>query len=184
MEKVKITQEQADAIEYFKEHLEPKLKGMLNRDLIAALSDGYEVEPEYQCGEWIAYKRSDGTTIIAKIVEVEDDSVLTDYQVAVCNQRFYFPSIRHATPSEIAAEKERRFWSENNRNTWELKENDVIYDESEQYATVVDKVHIDSKRETIVIFKDGEWEFRDNVVEQFKVLCFAESRLDRGDEHA
>lgn len=204
MEKVKLTKKQADSLEYLKSlwkgtpakklnfiligekldkeyHWDNEADEIPDADFIEALHFGYEVEPEYQCGEWIAYKRPDGTTIIAKIVEVEDDSVLTDYQVAGFDQRFYFPSIRHATPEEIKQEKERRWWERHDRDVWELIKGDTL--KNTKNYLIYEVVDVDSEGNVAFINDIG---FRDKglIKRGYKVHCFAESRLDRGDEHA
>lgn len=123
MKKVKVTKEQAEEIEFAQGyHLEEyvikahtgattwelvgKFKG-LNKlvldKLIRALYIGYEVEPDFKVGDWVYHKP---TKSIGKVDAVGD----TKISVITYDDFIYFgiSEIRHATPEEISAEKERR----------------------------------------------------------------------------
>lgn len=138
-EKITITQEQADAIERLKEgqrkDFEVYYKGNRERvvdwarplsdlstgEYISILYDGYEIEPKYKTGDWVA--NLDGSNIYpkgdAKVIEV--GLVGEKYVRPVGNEAWGFPFylVRHATPEEIKAEKERQKWSE-------IEEGDVL----------------------------------------------------------
>lgn len=128
MEKVVITQEQANAIEWVmkfsdksstvEEHIEYRLEesgwklddlkplNELSTDyLIRALYIGYEVEPEFKVGDWVVCEVPEGAS--SNIYKVTDNA---GYSVNLDNMygNFKKNKIRHATESEIAEEKERR----------------------------------------------------------------------------
>lgn len=192
-----ITKEQAEKIEwaknYFKEDGLSRIVGLWMKnfsiwepvtgpliemkldDLIRSLYIGYEVEPEFKIGDWI-YISSEGThnskEMVAKVESKYNESQLcldNNWNIGAGSQY-----IRHATPSEIAEEKERRFWNRNDRDVWELRKGDVLI--CDGYPRVVEK--IDNFNEKSVLFKDDDWEYYENVVEEYKVLAFNKDRLD------
>lgn len=180
MEKVKVTQEQAGAVEWFKKEHQEKLGDMSLRSFYDALRYGYEVEPEYKVGEYIVYE-NEVVKNTMKIIDIEAGDILVEpiyegfenyNRVSVTS-----PSIRYATPSEIAKEKERRFFARNGRKPWELLEDDIL-----EYLG--DLLIVDSFDSEDVCFRrskgsiDDYFENLDYVKEHFKVVCFAESRLD------
>src|SRR5699024_11265270 len=61
--------------------------------------------------------------MISKITKVSGRSALLE---GVNNCWWGFSQIRYATESEIAAEKERRFWNRHGREVWELKQDDLL----------------------------------------------------------
>jgi|SRR5699024_4579637 len=123
-EKVVITQAQANSIELYrntgeksgKALAEVYLDGMFitNRclidltfdDLMKAFFVGYEVEPEYSPGDWVAVNYRDQTKV-ERILNVYRDSGVLEFDRDTLNV-YVTEDIRHATDYEIAAEKERR----------------------------------------------------------------------------
>src|SRR5690625_3495325 len=121
MNKVKLTNDQAKAIEKlkggkfyinaypveykvkhsFKGKLEA-LNSLTTDEFIRALYIGYEVEPEYKVGDWIKSKLGKG---IGKIIDIDDTWYWTDFGLAVPKED---DVIRYATDEEIAKEKQRR----------------------------------------------------------------------------
>lgn len=187
-EKVKVTQKQADWLERYeltqeqidwyidiqpyKKRPDSPIVNWSSSEVARALYNGYEVE--FKEGDWV-YNR-----IIDKVAQI-DERYDAGYNLWVDDEEFNFyfmKDSRHATGSEIEEEKERRFWARNGRNVWGLKRGDIIYDKSEPYAGVVEKIHGDAGGEVLVIFKDGFWEFYNNVIEKYNVVCFAENQLD------
>ena len=125
MNKVKLTQEQARAIErglelssrekLVKEHVEYQLQNkkwsvgklksfneLSTETVIRALYIGYEVEQEYKVGEWVKSKLGKGVGII---IDVDDSEYYTDFGMIVPK---HDDLIRYATDEEIAKEKQRR----------------------------------------------------------------------------
>jgi hypothetical protein len=186
-EKVVITKEQAEAIE----NLEPETpkssivkahlnhKGMWGSDmsplnalhadkLIQALYIGYEVEPEFNVGDWIT------DTITGKVAKIDHRGV-SESQAWVDDDTFnFFENFRHATPGEIAAEKERRWWSKHGRDVWELREKDMLIDSHGNVHEVTGVPHdLDSR-----YYLDYVAINFDEIKGKYSVLVFAENRLD------
>src|SRR5690625_2394970 len=126
MEKVKITQEQADAlrkaiadygsdnvmndhvkmIDNWENILDP-LNDLEPHQLARALYVGYEVEPEFKIGQWVKSRHGIGT---GKITKIDKMGYYTDFGMIATSD-----DIRHATPQEIATEKARRWWAKHDR---------------------------------------------------------------------
>lgn len=162
-EKVKLTHKQVDAIEYFKnkwgdqriimlhaemlldaEHepidQEVNLAGMPLLTLVDALRIGYEVEPEYKVGDWVVRLSNECDTREAfaegRMFQIKR------LAGALFEDEFGFlhksSVIRHATPEEIKAEKERRVWAGIGREVLEFREGDWLekYDGSIWFITL------------------------------------------------
>jgi len=117
-EKVKLTQAQADEVKRIKDidyaiNIHPlnkrpdsPLRNLSVAAIARALYVGYEVELEYSVGDWI-YRERD--MVISKITKIDygmnvSGSIFTDAYTG----RLFKDEIRHATESEIVAEKGRR----------------------------------------------------------------------------
>jgi len=88
------------------------------------LCDWYEVEPEYCVGNWVVVKDEFANVgKISKITKVSDGIALLG---GVNNCWWTFRQIRHATPEEISAEKDRRWWKKLNRKVGEWKKGDIF----------------------------------------------------------
>src|SRR5690606_29085439 len=152
MEKVKVTREQAEAIEYLKKLLSDTserkrnlqlIKEKLDHDyhwespnfkaaneipddiFIAALHYGYEVEPKFEVGDWVVIDYKEHGTKVGKIKGyIKKDAFYIDNNHAAGS----IMNTRHATPEEIVAEKERRWWAKHGRDVWELREGDILFD--------------------------------------------------------
>src|SRR5699024_9588337 len=97
MSKVKITKQQAEAIEELRSKRFPdsviahnvacdnynsrvsrsehdSLCEMKFDDLIKALYIGYEIEPEYKVGDWVRYWKNDCLAVVDKITEIRYDN--------------------------------------------------------------------------------------------------------------
>lgn len=172
-DKVKLTKEQAIVIG---EHLdnsgskedavEQHIRGWSFKDtkclneltldeFIHALYIGYEVELEYKVGDWVVTGRN--------VIGVYGKDIMTS------------GNIRHATESEIAEEKERRWWSCHGRKVNEYKPSDIVSASSSSLLCleVIDidcdgDVRLQQHDETIFLRKP----------EKLTVICFAEDRLD------
>lgn len=161
MEKVILTKEQADAIEGLKKgngYKFMKTRVILNyyndspildltiEDLSKAFLNGYEVEPEYKKGDWVF--DFDKKEVFQLNKEQERNLI-------------YWGSgkpVRHATPSEVAEEKERRFWKKHGRGVREVRSGDIIHN-----------VVLDELDEVMNTHK---------LEEGYNIVCFAEKRLD------
>ena len=192
MEKVKVTKEQAKGLNQIttpqsavKDYvgnwqLGNDLNALSLDELIRALYIGYEVEPEFEIGQWIVLTSPfTNAKITARILDIDvggDNRVRLDRDDHCWWDK---EDIRHATPEEIGEEKERRFFARHGKKPWELKRNDLIYsarygllaiaNETElgaywAYSYAGSNIHAISKKE---LKEDG-----------YKVVCFAESRLD------
>lgn len=167
-EKVKITECELDLIESFKEDFHMNFYGMSLNKFILALKEGYEVEPEFECGDWVVFfSRTLEDYVTRKVIVIYTETGF----VTVDREHFSIAleRLRHATESEIQEEKERRFWGRLGRNINEFYEGDVVETNSGFISTVL---NIDI---TGVLLKNF-----DNV--QFPVeltlICPKESRLD------
>lgn len=193
-EKVRLTKEQARAVEVFKdnnltlkdyayENLSEELDPIqiLGIDKMArALYVGYEIEPELDVGDWVISKvtgeigkithlKSNGYVVTdIKLVDYKDDVFLVDKPDWFLKK----------TPEEIAKEKQRRWWAKHGRGVWELKERDLLR-----------QVHDNTKHEVRRMYKDGSVSFVNDsgalsklsIQSHYKVICFAEDRKDLDD---
>jgi hypothetical protein len=157
MEKVKITQEQADAIEKGLSNNDWSKDGMLSihaekyekfsssawgypyeslnelhiGKLARILFIGYEVEPKFKAGDWVTdiHQRNNVTGQITKI-DTDPDGYKLAWGYFSYDDRetnFSFEEIRHATLEEIATEKTRRWWAKNDRDVGELRMTDIVF---------------------------------------------------------
>lgn len=183
MEKVKVTKEQAEAIERWADKIQlvkAKLFGFLNHgedesiaemtvdELIKALYIGYEVEPEFKVGDWVV--NANGT--IGKITNINEFGEFEGFwekTEMLCEKDNF---VRHATPEEIAAEKERRWWAKHGRDVWELRPGDLLVSDIRVFKEVRE-VNNDS-----VTFVYENYVAMDRLKLYYKVVCFAENRLD------
>lgn len=178
MEKIILTKKQANVIENFKDGFDNIMNGLTYDDFIKAVKDGYEVELEFKVGDWVT-DRDESSNVTGRITRVDTVNKLVwgyfSYHDKETN--FDFWEVRHATPSEIAKEKERRFFAKHGRESWELRHNDILFDESEEWAEVVDSVE---ERDGImaVVFRNGDYSYLCDVKKYSKVAVFAKDRLD------
>lgn len=155
MEKVKLTQEQANGIESMREMWSDEslirthsdspnmwagpnaenLNGMPLLTLVDALRIGYEVEPKYKAGDWVskengeAFKYSTGG-FAKEVKAVHKNNV----ELVDAEGTFGFDFLRRATPEEIKAEQERRVWSGIGREVGEFRVGDgYLYDTNALY---------------------------------------------------
>lgn len=191
--KVKLTQEQADAIEstigFYNDieriielHVNAKdswikkseaLKELSLFELVNALCIGYEVKPDFEVGDWVVAESGHWKGSIGE---------LKNHFIFLGKSRYDFltgsieeESIRHATPEEIATEKERRWWAKHDRGVWELREGDILVAFDGGYLVQIDKV-FDAYH---VLFLGGAKEVElKEVKNNFELVCFAEDRKD------
>src|SRR5699024_2274293 len=145
-DKVKLTREQAEAIKSIRGdinggftpgNIRTQLKkqwmsrpyATLNElpfeQFIVAVLGDYEVEETFEVGDWV---HNNVTGRVAKIDDrgYDEEVAWVDDDKVNC-----FTQFRHATPEEIAEEKQRRWWAKHGRDVWELRENDLLYYDDE-----------------------------------------------------
>src|SRR5690625_814820 len=192
MEKVKLTQEQADAIErgikiYGKSRIMNDhaldgwvgnlndLNGLTKDEIARALYVGYEVEPEIKVGDWVFIDFGEAGTEIGFIKGRINEP--HSFYIDKCHFGANVNEARHATPEEIAKEKERRWWNKHGRDVWELKKGDVI-------GINIKTITINEVREDgYIAYFDGLGSDRIYSVDSlksggYKIICFAEDRKD------
>lgn len=144
--KVKISQEQADAIErYLKCHdhcdvtiinshasgairmlgAYQALDNMSVYTMSRAILSGYEIELEFKTGDWVVYNSLEGI-VIGQLQKCIFDDFRVD-RADKDGMSFYPNEWRHATNDEIKKEKERRMWKTIGREVGEFRERDVGY---------------------------------------------------------
>lgn len=184
-EKVKVTREQAEAIEEIKDidyainihsfnkRPDSPLADMKTSELARALFVGYEVEPEFKENDWVYVEvPKEELPNVYQIMRVDNYSVNLDRLYGNHKKN----EIRHATPQEIAAEKERRFWKKHGRDVWELKNGDLLTSDDDDYVEVFEG--FGRRMPKMIFFKDGtKYEFS-YIKEHYRIACFAENRLD------
>lgn len=190
-DKVILTKEQAEAIEFAKKHHmrheiidaymqindsrlvdELKVLYQLSYDkFFKALYIGYEVEPEFSCevGDWIK------DTSTGAVFQVKD----TQHRNNVMDSRY--TTKRHATPSEIAEEKERRFWNKFGREVNEYRAGDIV----KGRGVITEKWRLGPVKKTpelegaVQIEDISDGNTIDLEMESCRLICPVEQRLDR-----
>lgn len=192
MEKVILTQEQAEHIELVKSErnietvignvffnkrkyrrensINDVIESIGLEKMLKAIYIGYEVEPEFKVGDWIIDEFSGSMTIIENAGYAND--------LNNCRN-----NIRKATKEEIAKEKQRRWWAKHDRDVWELKKGDII---EKLYTPLNLKVREITGVDDQFIYARGfevERIFKINtnttqIDANYKVICFFEDRKD------
>ncbi len=179
MQKVKLTQEQADTVEENTADKETAIRlhvggswlapvnKCLNKltldELVRALYIGYEVEEEYKEDDWVVLK--DGN--IVRIYYVKNGVYSSNvvgypkgkvfaYDLGGDYWYDYEEIERHATPEEIAQEKERRWWEKHGREVREIKVGDILYDNRSHDFFMATNNHYLTKKSKyeLICFKD------------------------------
>src|SRR5699024_9487763 len=152
MEKVKLTQEQAWMIENHRGSFESLMRKhhmkncatyideLTTQQVVDAYFGGYEVEKTFEVADWVVY--DNGVRCGYKTNQIKD----VDGQKAYFDEgrTMYLTSLRHATPEEIAEEKQRRWWSKHGRDVFEFKTGDLI--DHDHYVVEVMEVRSDMLR--------------------------------------
>lgn len=183
VEKITITKAQAEAIEkcVSKEDLiKSKLVGLLEHGkdepiaeltletLVQALYIGYEVEEEFKVGDWVMHELSKWLGEVTRIYE-DELNVLRLGDGYIWNKKY----VRHATPEEIAEEKQRGWWARHGRNVYEFKEGDLI-----DHGKIVSEVTEVRGDLLWVKMNAVAGTLTKECYDQIKVICFAEDRKD------
>ena len=198
MEKVKLTKEQVTALEKaindygidttMNDHSPHNWGGFLSplnelkiHQMARALYIGYEVEETFEVGDWVVYDNGVERGYGYKTNQIKD----VDGQKAYFDEgrTMYLTSLRHATPEEIATEKQRRWWAKHGRDVWELKENDLLISKHDKHSCQVKFVEAADEYGVLLVdgikdeFYEGEHDLQ-ILQDRYKVICFAENRKD------
>lgn len=187
MNKVKITQDQARALELavadygsdnvmdnftaggiWSEKSLKALNGIRPSVLARALYRGYEVEPHFKEGDCVVYEGMH-PKLIGRIVSVEGE-LRVDTPRYTVPQSLPVSELRYATKREI-------WWFENDRDVWEMREGDTLKYIGDLY--IID--WFDSEKVGFKSSKESSGKFvetLDYVKEHFRVFCFAQDRKD------
>ena|SRR5699024_1405844 len=193
MEKVKLTREQARAVEHKKKNDGRGIKAVLNdifyepkftdirsvnevireigmENFIKALYIGYEVEPEIKVGDFVDINLF-GISRIAEVTGVKGNMIAINGS----DEYHLFKINRVLTDEEKQEEKQRRWWESNNRAVWELKEGDILKDIYQRENHEVVGIGFMGS----VMF-EGDTSYRavDEIENKCTVVCFAEDRKD------
>lgn len=208
MSKVKLTREQERALEVYKGYgedletfiewkdtwsntYEPLKKLTLDEMARLLYQEGsYEIEQVFEVGDWVV-KEFEGITgdVIGKVEKIDESnygveqlhglwSNFLKHKTIIVNEG----NVRHATPEEIAEEKERRWWAKHGREVWELKQGDVIKGKSYGRLYAINKDLEDVYKATAIGHEMDVKIIKDKISENYKVFCFVENRLDEKDE--
>lgn len=192
MKKVKLTKEQAKAIEKIKANQLEQIERLLANpddygifewskvllklspeEYYDALFEGYEIEETFNVRDYVT--RIDNGQVI-KVIGVNREE---KYVYESLSSMHMFKDIRHATPEEIAKEKERRWWANHGREVWEIREDDLLEYLGNVYI-------VDCFDSEAIWFRRNKYSYSDYselvsfVRKHFKVVCFAEDRKDVG----
>src|SRR5690625_4677361 len=193
MSKVKLTKEQAEALEQAKEgrgkdkvmngiggkwyrELEP-LNDLTPSQMARSLYIGYEVEAEFKVGDWVVYKSNIHETPIVRTVSKINQprssaSLDAESIVAPLN------NLRLARSEEIAEEKERRFFAKHDRAPWELWDKDLLKHIDSELIFEVQFVSDDG----VYLNHDSEARSWDLIKRNYSVACFYSDRKDVDNE--
>lgn len=191
MRKVILTQKQARMFENHKYAVEELLEkrvcdncptsidSLPIDDVVKAIVYGYEVKPEFKVGDWVVLE--DGYIGEIEFINEVEGWANIGYskdtkERGVCLAKTYdlIDIVRHATPSEIAEEKERRWWKKHGRDVWELRARDILKQKSGNELAEVKEVHNSG-------YLIGKWtcyESKEYIKKHYTVVCLAENRLD------
>lgn len=189
MEKVKLTPEQAEAIEKWKGMANNKqilhafigngkeygwldelecLKSLSFEEMALALCGWYEIEEPYKVGDWL-HVTTPNFDFVAKVIGERDE--YTEFDNGERLSSFEF---RKATPEEIAAEKERRKWAAIGREVNEYRKGDIVT--YKRYG------HVD-----VVAFVDSQGIYlnqtpRYHSADEIELVCPVEQRFDMNEQ--
>lgn len=191
-ETVKVTQEQADwldkygitseAIDYaidiqpYKKRPDSPIVEWSSSKLARAFYAGYEVKETFEIGDFVYVGWHNG----AGVYEVEESRGITTLTgkpaIKIYSDGNNIAPIeitRHATPDEIAEEKQRRWWKKHGRQVWELKKGDLIQGTFGQVREVY-RVNEVGEYATLPNYTS----FSKKDLAEWKIICFAEDRKD------
>src|SRR5690625_443671 len=197
MEKVKLTPEQANAIKkwinkelliiakasgLFEHSTDESIAELTMEQLVKALYIGYEVEPEFKKGDYVMVKwKNREKEEFYRVVSIDPwGSIQIETLDGVPNVSGH-ENTRHATPSEIAEEKERRFWNKFGREVNEYRAGDIV----KGRGVITEKWRLGPVRKTpelegaVQIEDISDGNTIDLEMESCRLICPVENRLDR-----
>src|SRR5699024_3239963 len=154
---------------------------LTTQQVVDAYFGGYEIEETFEVGDWVVYDNGVERGYGYKTNQIKD----VDEQKAYFDEgrRMHLTSLRHATPEEIAEEKQRRWWSKHSREVWELKEGDCLISKHDRHSCRIK--FVEAVDENSVLLVDGvQDEFYEDkhalelMCDKYKVFCFVEDRKD------
>ncbi|WP_193065315.1 hypothetical protein [Oceanobacillus oncorhynchi] len=206
MEKIQLTQEQADRIDFLlnqwmpfngdaveeallKVHLDNwrdennRCLNELSLDSMARVlytPNSYEVIPRFNVGDWATRTVDNGGFLnegrVFKIAKISGGHAWEGE--ANDSPAHLFENIRHSTSDEIQQEKERRWWAKHDREVWELREGDTLKDEINYPHFVTRGNRTDQGLERTPSL-NCIFKDMEGIKRRFKVACFSEDRLDK-----
>src|SRR5699024_9365619 len=156
-------------------------------------------EPDFKVWDWVVVTFELHETIYGKtkmITHVEESCSVGDKYCYKLDGEgsVYKNEIRHATPSEIAEEKRRRCWAKHGRDVNEYRVGDIIMECDGYFGVITElpKEHPSQERDddmsdesNYYVKIDPDWrpcDYQTRHVEDLKIVCFAENRLDVKDD--
>lgn len=201
VKKIQITQEQEDALKHqvkkhgkdvvFKTHnihptgwldgAEPLNKlDVITMAKVLYASDSYEVIPQYNVRDWVFLLVGADSGAVKEITLITESSAVNRN---ICFELdgegiFYENEVRHATPEEIQKEIECRWWNNHGREVWEIREGDILKNETHYPYFVTRGNRTEQGLERTPSLNCIFMEI-DEIKSRFKVACFVEQRLDK-----
>ncbi|GGP17168.1 hypothetical protein [Oceanobacillus neutriphilus] len=193
MEKIQVTQKQADWLERYEltqeqiDHyinIQPYKKRpdspIVDWDagkLARALYVGYEVIPRYKAGEWLFILKEamhTGKDEIRQIIDVQNGVIDLEDNWCIRADSIH---IRHAAPEEEQQEKKRRFWSKLGREEDGWKEGDIVGVEGSKFITYISYEDLDRGEVEFPRFTAGDNEYF--PLNKIRLVTPVEQRLDK-----
>src|SRR5699024_2497282 len=139
--------------------------------LAKALYIGYEIKKGFEVGDWV-YNEEFG--LIGQITKIEGVRIWAHWNDDDKEKIIFNENLRHATPQEITEEKQCRWWAKHGREVWELRKGDVLKSENTRLIYGI----ADVKDSSILFVNESKFKTKNMIKRFYKVLCFAEQRLD------
>ena len=156
-EKVKVTKEQAEALDKAKgifnlaafiDFANEESKPMNNHSLVLrrefdketllqAVFYGYDVEPQFKVGDWVIWETKFELVVVQIKNKIRDTGISFGFNKEEYHSDYI---VRHATPLEIKAEKERQLWKSIDREVGEFREGDTAVTADDYHYTGLDLI--------------------------------------------
>lgn len=176
---IKLTQEQADALERLKSAIVPdELFGMPTVSILEAMKKGYEIKLEFKKGDWVYI---DDWRLVGNIVQTKNELATVEFlqkNFIVAQRTIDFSAMRPATPEEIAEEQERRKWAAIGREIGTLKKGDIVYTHDKELYVVHDPDYEPGGR--ISILSADRMQQAVVFEHDVKLVCPVENQFEHG----